>query len=77
MTNLLNLVTNAASSDTVKSSSDSELLSGFTGSDIPAFALPEAADPIRLACELSDLARILGGEFEPRPANIGHRIFLL
>lgn len=56
---------------------DSETLTGFTGSNIPAFALPEVADPIRFACELSELARILGGEFTPRPANIGHRIFLL
>ena len=77
MTNLLKLPTNAALSETSKSASSSKLLTGFTGSNIPAFALPEAPDPIRLACELSDLARILGGEFMPRPANIGHRIFLL
>ena len=77
MTNLSKQATNAALPDATKSSSDSELLTGFTGSNIPAFALPEVADPIRLACELSDLARTLGGEFVPRPANIGHRIFLL
>ena len=53
------------------------MLSGFTGSNIPAFALPEASNPIVLACELSELARILGGEFMVRPANTGHRIFLL
>ncbi len=77
MTNLSKQATNAALPNSTKNGSDSELLSGFTGCDIPAFALPEVADPIRLACELSDLARILGGEFAPRPANIGHRIFLL
>lgn len=77
MTNLSTLPTSAALSGTAKSDADSEKLTGFTGSNIPAFALPEVADPIRLACELSELARILGGEFTPRPANIGHRIFLL
>lgn len=77
MTNLSKQATNAALADANKSGSDGEMLSGFTGSNIPAFALPEVADPIRLACELSDLARILGGEFVPRPANIGHRIFWL
>ena len=77
MTNLLKQTTNAAVPDATKNSSDGELLSGFTGSDILAFALPEVADPIRLACELSELARILGGEFVPKPANIGHGIFLL
>ena len=76
MTNLSTLPPSAALSGTAKSD-DSEKLTGFTGSNIPAFALPEVADPIRLACELSELARILGGEFTPRPANIGHRIFLL
>ncbi len=54
-----------------------DLYDGFTGSNIPAFALPEAVDPILLACELSELARILGGEFTPRPPNSEHRIFLL
>ena len=60
-----------------KQDSDDEILTGFTGSNIPAFALPEATDPIVLACELSELARILGGGFTPRLPNIGHRIFLL
>ena len=56
--------------------SKKDLDDGFTGSNIPAFALPEAADPIVLACELSKLARILGGGFKPRPPNSEHRIFL-
>ena len=60
-----------------KQDSDDEKLTSLTGSNIPAFALPEATDPIVLACELSELARILGGEFTPRPPNTGHRIFLL
>ena len=70
-------VRRSALSDGSKSNSDSDMLSGFTGSNIPAFALPEASNPIVLACELSELARILGGEFTARPANTGHRIFLL
>ena len=77
MTNLLNPPTNSPLLGTSKDGSDSDTLTGFTASFIPAFALPEATDPIVLACELSEIARILGGEFEPRPANTGHRIFLL
>ena len=52
-------------------------VTGFTGSDIPAFEFPEVKDPIRLACELSELARILGGERSPRPASKGNWVFLL
>ena len=70
-------VRRSALSDGSKSNSDSDMLSGFTGSNIPAFALPKSSNPIMLACELSELARILGGEFTVRPANTGHRIFLL
>jgi len=70
-------VTDAALLVAAKKDSNSELLTAFTGSNIPAFALPEAADPILLACELSELARILGGEFTPRPPNTEHFIFLL
>ena len=77
MTNLLPLQTNATLSSTSKNESGSDILGGFTGSKIPSFALPESTDPIKLACELSELARILGGEFVPRPANTGHHIFLL
>ena len=77
MTNLLHLPPNVSLSDASKSAPDSDVLAGFTGSNIPTFALPEAKDPIELACELSEIARILGGEFTPRPANTGHRIFLL
>ena len=47
----------------------------LTGNKFSTFALAEATDPIKMACELSELARILGGEFVPRPANTGHRIF--
>ncbi|GEM_PF-2593610 len=77
MTNLLIQPINETLLAASKKDLDSDLLSTFTGSDIPAFALPEAVDPIQLACELSELARILGGEFTPRPPNTEHRIFLL
>ena len=77
MTNSLKLPISATLPSASKNASDSDMLTGFTGSNIPTFALPEAADPIELACELSELARILAGEFTARPANTEHRIFLL
>jgi len=49
----------------------------FTGSDIVNIAVPEPLDPIMVALELSELARILGGEPPPRPPNLHHTIFLL
>ena len=52
-------------------------LQGLTGNDIPSFALPPSADPILLALELSELARVLGGDWVARPANVKHQIFLL
>lgn len=77
MTNLLNLQTRVAIVHASNNASGSAMLSGFTGSNIPAFGLPQVANPIVLACELSELARLLGGEFTVRPANTGHCIFLL
>lgn len=50
---------------------------GLTGNAIQKQAPPFCADPITTALELSELARILGGEWRPRPANPQHRIFLL
>jgi len=49
----------------------------FTGSDIVNIPAPERADRLMAALELSELARMLGGEQEPRPPNVHHTIFLL
>jgi hypothetical protein len=49
----------------------------FTGKQIPAFALPEPSDPLMCALELSEVARILGGDLPARAAHTEHRIFLL
>jgi len=49
----------------------------FTGSDIVNIPAPERADRLMAALELSELARMLGGEQEPRAPNVHHTIFLL
>jgi hypothetical protein len=53
------------------------MLDAFTGKEIPSFALPEPSDPLMCALELSEVARLLGGDLPPRAANTEHRIFLL
>ncbi len=50
---------------------------GFTGAFQTDFAPETTENPILMALELSELARILGGDLVPRPANTGHHIFLL
>lgn len=49
----------------------------FTGKFVTNVAPPERLDPIMVALELSELARILGGDQPPRPPNSHHTIFLL